>query len=213
MAIDFHIDNQHEAQGVSEDFLDWMNTCADKLIVQILKSHSELNAPLTELQEIECTLIGDERMAEVHGEFMDDPTTTDVITFHHGEILICIDEAKRNIEDSKETLERELAFYLCHGLLHLAGWDDNTDELRDRMLEQQESLLIELYEELNEPPSIEGAVAEEEDFEEDEDLADFDPDDEEDFLSFDGDDDGGDMSWDDGDPEDDLGDDEEDERF
>ena len=212
MAIDFHIDNQHETQQVSEDFLDWMNTCADELIVQILKSHSELNAPITELQEIECTLIGDTRMAEVHGEFMDDPTTTDVITFHHGEILICIDEAKRNIEDSKETLEKELAFYLCHGLLHLAGWDDNTDELRDRMLEQQEALLVEFYEGESDPPSIEMAHnLEDEDFDDDEDLADFDPDDDEDFLSYDGD--GDDMSWDDGDPEDDLGDDDEDERF
>jgi len=211
MAIDFHIDNQHETQAVSEDFLDWMNTCADELIVKMRKSHSELNAPLTELREIECTLIGDERMAEVHGEFMDDPTTTDVITFHHGEILICIDEAKRNIEDCKETLERELAFYLCHGLLHLAGWDDNTDELRDRMLEQQESLLLEFYEATGEPPALElKQISDDEEFEEDEGLADFDPDDDEDFLSYDeAEGDSGDMSWDDGDPEDDLGDEEE----
>lgn len=154
MAIDFHIDNQHEDYAVSEGFLDWMNVLADQLIVQILKSHSELGSPLTELTAIECTLIGDEKMAEVHGEFMDDPTPTDVITFHHGEILIGIDEAKRNIEDSKEPIEKELAFYLCHGLLHLAGWDDETGEMRDRMLDQQEALLVDIYENSGDPPAL-----------------------------------------------------------
>ena len=208
MAIDFHIDNQHDNETVSEDFLDWMTTVADALIAQIIKSHSELSAPITELSEIECTLIADERMGEVHGEFMDDPTTTDVITFHHGEILICIDEARRNATENKETLERELAFYLCHGLLHLAGWDDNTDELRDRMLEQQESLLADIYEELGEPPAIDPNAEGESDEEDDEELLDhFDmEDDDDDFEDFD-EEDSGDMNWDgtDPDPEDDDG--------
>jgi probable rRNA maturation factor len=33
--------------------------------------------------------------------------------------------------------ESELFFYVCHGLLHLCGWDDAAPENRERMLARQ----------------------------------------------------------------------------
>ena len=60
-----------------------------------LASRGPGDAPLGELGEIEVSLVSDEDIARVHGEFMDDPTPTDVITFQHGEILVSLDTARR----------------------------------------------------------------------------------------------------------------------
>ncbi len=44
--------------------------------------------PLARLREVEATIVSDRSIARVHGQFFNDPTPTDVITFQHGEILL-----------------------------------------------------------------------------------------------------------------------------
>lgn len=96
---------------------------------------------LTDLSEIEVTLLSDSEIAAVHGEFLADPTPTDVITFHHGEILISLDTAARQAAVHGLSTPDETALYLIHGLLHLAGWDDHDPEEAAEMAALQHSLL------------------------------------------------------------------------
>lgn len=96
---------------------------------------------LGELAEVEVSFITDEAIAEVHGRFLEDPTPTDVITFEHGEILISTETAVRQAADAGWEPRRETALYLVHGLLHLAGHEDATDEGFQRMKGLQESIL------------------------------------------------------------------------
>lgn len=98
-------------------------------------------APLLHLDEIEFSIISDDEMTRVHTEFMDDPTPTDVITFHHGEILVSADTALRQGGEHGQSLDHELALYMIHGLMHLGGWDDHDAEEAAEMGQKQEDVL------------------------------------------------------------------------
>lgn len=95
---------------------------------------------LDELTAIEISLVSDEAIAEVHGEFMDDPSPTDVITFHHGEILASVDTARREGADHGNSTGEELLLYVIHGLLHLNGHTDASEPARATMHRVQEAI-------------------------------------------------------------------------
>jgi len=109
---------------------------------------------LTELSEIEVTLMTDPEIAAIHGEFLDDPTPTDVITFHHGEILISLETAARQSATHGLTPPDETALYLIHGLLHLAGHDDATPADREKMEAAQEIIVSAIW-----TPELESRLA------------------------------------------------------
>ncbi len=98
-------------------------------------------APLLNLDEIEFTIISDPEISRVHAEFLEDPTPTDVITFHHGEILVSADTAVRQGAEHGQTLDQELALYLIHGLMHLGGWEDDEESEAKEMTQRQERIL------------------------------------------------------------------------
>ena len=108
-----------------------------------------LDAPLLLLDEIEFSIINDQEMIHVHAEFLDDPTPTDVITFHHGEILVSADTALRQGIEHGQTMDHELGLYLIHGLMHLGGWDDHKAVEAAEMARRQEAILRKVCESLN----------------------------------------------------------------
>jgi probable rRNA maturation factor len=58
-----------------------------------------------------------------------------------GDIVISVEMAQRQADERGHSLQIELAWLAAHGLLHLLGWDHPNDELLQRMLRQQETLL------------------------------------------------------------------------
>jgi probable rRNA maturation factor len=102
-------------------------------------------APLAELEEIEISLVDDQTIDRVHREFMNVPGATDVITFHHGEILISLDTARRQAAEAGEVFEREVLRYSVHGLLHLNGHADEAPGERAAMHALQEAVLEDLF--------------------------------------------------------------------
>jgi probable rRNA maturation factor len=103
------------------------------------------DAPLGGLRQIDVALVDDAAIAGVHGQFLGDPTPTDVITFDHGEILVGVETAARQAAEHGEPLGRELLRYLVHGLLHLAGHDDHEESARRCMHGEQERIVGELW--------------------------------------------------------------------
>ncbi|MDP0489750.1 MAG: rRNA maturation RNase YbeY [Verrucomicrobiota bacterium JB023] len=95
------------------------------------------------LSELEVSLVDDETLAGIHGEFLDDPTATDVITFPHGEILISTEMALQRAGDYGKSTFGETLLYLVHGLLHLAGFDDRESQERAEMARLQEEIWAE----------------------------------------------------------------------
>ena len=58
-----------------------------------------------------------------------------------GEIYICIDVAKENALQYKNSLNRELSFLFVHGLLHLLGYDHMKQEDEEVMFHLQDIIL------------------------------------------------------------------------
>lgn len=100
--------------------------------------------------ELSVVFVSDETIAQVHADFMDDPTPTDVITFpanaemeSAGEIIVSVDHAQSRALELGEPFSRELSLYLVHGWLHLAGYDDRKDADRAEMrLAEQRALSV-----------------------------------------------------------------------
>jgi probable rRNA maturation factor len=118
---------------------------ARRALPAIMAAAKPHHAPIQQLETVEFSLVSDEAIAKVHGEFMGDPTPTDVITFQHGEIIISLDTAKRQAAENDEPYEREVLRYMVHGLLHLAGWDDREEAERLEMHRVQETILKQLH--------------------------------------------------------------------
>jgi len=91
--------------------------------------------------EISLVLVSDRRIAELHGQFMDDPAPTDVITFLHGEIVLSVETAHREARARSLPVPQEVARYAVHGLLHLAGWTDKSPVEARAMRAEQEKIL------------------------------------------------------------------------
>lgn len=124
--------------------LPWLRRVAKASLPACLAaSRPREDAVLATLAEIEITFVSDDEIARVHGEFLEDPTPTDVITFHHGEILISTETAARQATDHKHPFDHELALYVIHGLLHLAGWHDEEDAEAAEMARVQAGILQE----------------------------------------------------------------------
>ena len=96
---------------------------------------------ISDLELIEITFLDDDEMARLHGEFLGDATTTDVITFDHGELLIGVETAERQSLEFETSIHREIALYGIHGMLHLAGFDDR-DSLKAKLMERRQKDLF-----------------------------------------------------------------------
>ena len=108
---------------------------------QLCVKESKESAPLKELESVEISIIDDKQIAKVHGEFMDDPSPTDVITFDYGEILVSAETAFSNSEEMQVSLENEVLLYIIHGMLHLGGYLDGSRAEFKEMKSLQEMIL------------------------------------------------------------------------
>ena len=108
---------------------------------QLCVRESKESAPLKELESVEISIIDDKQIAKVHGEFMNDPSPTDVITFDYGEILVSAETALSNSEEMQVSLENEILLYIIHGMLHLGGYLDGSRADFKEMKSLQEMIL------------------------------------------------------------------------
>lgn len=105
---------------------------------------------------ISVVLVGDEEIAGLHAQFMDDPTATDVLTFDlrddtavealEGEIVVSVETAARQARRLRLPGDEEVLRYVIHGTLHLVGYDDHTPAGRRTMRRQENRVLGELRE-------------------------------------------------------------------
>ncbi len=104
---------------------------------------------LSHLQLIEISIVDDDAIARIHGEYLNDPTATDVITFPHGdglgEIIVSADTAAAYASKHGLETSRELFRYIVHGLVHLHGYLDSTPQLRAELFAVQEPIVETFY--------------------------------------------------------------------
>jgi metalloprotein, YbeY/UPF0054 family len=90
--------------------------------------------------ELSVAFLTDPALARLHADYLDDPTTTDVITFegdesvgHAGDICVSVDTALAYSKKHDIPFAEELLRYVIHGWLHLAGYDDLEPRKKRRM--------------------------------------------------------------------------------
>lgn len=125
--IDFELDNE-------EVVIRWL----EKIIEQEDKSLRLLNF-------IFCS---DDYLLRLNLEYLDHDTLTDIITFPYaelpaveGDIFISIDRIKENARLYTVTFEQELHRVMAHGVLHLCGYGDKTDDEISMMRQKEEEAL------------------------------------------------------------------------
>jgi rRNA maturation RNase YbeY len=105
--------------------------------------------------DLEVTIIvaDDAELRRLHAQFLGEDETTDVMAFSGdpqdgtpGEIYISLDQAREQALEDGEPVQKAVERLAVHGLLHLGGWRDDSDDQRRRMLEYGERYLEGSYE-------------------------------------------------------------------
>ena len=89
--------------------------------------------------EISITLTDDERIREINREWRGKDKPTDVLSFPQeetigykyrllGDVVISLPYAKKQAEEIGFTLKEEILRLMIHGILHLIGYDHETNE-------------------------------------------------------------------------------------
>ncbi len=130
-----------ERDWVSEELLARFASALRSLLPELLAAPPGPDHVLSELPVVEIAVVDDETIAQVHAEFLDDPSETDAITFPYGEILVSCDTAARYAAEHGLQPEEELFRYMVHGLTHLHGYLDYEPDDRRALFAVQEPLV------------------------------------------------------------------------
>ncbi len=125
--------------------------------------HSRLKAPVEAIQFLVREVIRGESLdpayvgvilcdhgyhRELHYQFRGSSAETDVLAFPlsdgdslEGEVYVDLDTALERHHEFGATFESEVARYVVHGLLHLAGYTDQTAESKQLMRQKEDEYL------------------------------------------------------------------------
>lgn len=121
---------------------------------EVMKT-SCLNAEEYEQVFFDIVLMNNEEIHKVNKEYRKKDAPTDVITFamfadspkeeryifdgevHLGEIMVSLDKIEEQAKENNVTFEEELHYIVAHGVLHLLGFDHQTEPEYNFMVEYQ----------------------------------------------------------------------------
>ena len=123
--IEFNYQNNFAPLGDLE-YSNWLNAVA-----------TSEDKTIGNLSYVFCS---DDFLLEINQSYLNHDTYTDIITFDYnedgllnGEIYISTDRVVENALRFRESETNELHRVMVHGLLHLCGYPDKTDEEKDVM--------------------------------------------------------------------------------
>ena len=133
-SIDFHFEDVSITSFETMQYSHW--------IKRVIFHHQ---CKLGQLQYVFCS---DDYLHRMNVEYLDHDTLTDIITFPYeepprvqGDIFISIDRVMDNAKDRNIDFELELRRVIIHGVLHLCGYGDKTEEEAKRMRVLEEEAL------------------------------------------------------------------------
>jgi probable rRNA maturation factor len=140
-----------------------INELIEKTVLTILNSEN-FKYP----SEISIFLVDNERIRQINKENRDIDMPTDVLSFPIvemiegkinsiegdynydnnslvlGDIIISMEMVLKQSDEYGHSFEREIAFLVSHGVLHLLGYDHKNEKEESRMITRQESALKQL---------------------------------------------------------------------
>jgi len=107
-------------------------------------------------RDFTVAFVSDKKMRELNNNFRGKNSTTDVLSFpfeagefdaednNLGDIAISLEQAERQARENNLDLETEIKQLILHGVLHLCGYDHETDggEMNMRELKLRDKLFI-----------------------------------------------------------------------
>ena len=100
------------------------------------------------IKEVSFSFCNDKELLKVNQEFLSHDNLTDIITFDYsdssgiiGEILISTERVKDNALDFDQPFDVELRRVMVHGILHLCGYKDKSDDEKILMTKKEDFYL------------------------------------------------------------------------
>jgi probable rRNA maturation factor len=95
--------------------------------------------------ELSVALVGDKEMRRLNAKYRNKHTTTDVLAFPVedqpssvsillGDVIISVEQARRQAKETKTTLKSEMVTLLIHGILHLLGYDHEPSKRQAKIM-------------------------------------------------------------------------------
>ena len=115
-------------------------------IIQLIN----LSLKTAKYNQVQINLIfsNNDRLNSFKKEYFNDDVLTDIVTFPikndndlEAEIYISVEMAKINSEEFNVSLDNELCRLIIHGVLHLIGFDDDTEDSKKIMFLRQEEII------------------------------------------------------------------------
>jgi probable rRNA maturation factor len=110
-----------------------------------------ISSEIKTVGEISIILCSDNYLLDINIEYLKHNYYTDIITFNYvegrtisGDLFISVERVSENSKEYSTSLIIELYRVIFHGLLHLAGYNDKTDEEKKLMREKEDLYLSEV---------------------------------------------------------------------
>lgn len=144
-AIDVQVDRQFKARI---DGARLRHVVEQALVSEGLSSKAEVSLVITD----------DTTVERLNRQYRSEPRTTDVLSFalsesaeafvlppdgvrHLGEVVVSYSQAERQAQEQGHPTERELALLVCHGVLHLLGYDHDNAGAEVKMKAREAQVL------------------------------------------------------------------------
>lgn len=134
--VEVFFENIQEVPGVNPEFLfAWYSSVCD--------------AEKKVLGDVSVVFCSDEHLLEMNKEYLEHDYYTDIITFDYtedtlvsGDLFISVDRVQDNAAEFNVAFQDELHRVCVHGLLHLCGYKDKSDEDEVLMRSKENEMLM-----------------------------------------------------------------------
>lgn len=116
-------------------------------IILLIQNHEQRTFDV-----VEAVFVDEDRILKLNRDYLNHNYVTDIITFPYhendsepeGTLFCCLPRIKAQAFEYDSTYETELTRVVIHGLLHLIGYDDQTEQQQSEM-RKLEDKYINLY--------------------------------------------------------------------
>jgi rRNA maturation RNase YbeY len=129
--LDIHYEDVEDLSLTEESLSNW--------ITEVCSKESK------EFGDISLIFCSDEYLLEMNRTHLDHDYYTDIITFDYtenqlvsGDLFISIDRVRENASDFNVSFVHELHRVIIHGVLHLCGYKDKSDE-EEKLMRSKEN--------------------------------------------------------------------------
>jgi probable rRNA maturation factor len=132
-----------------ENCVNWSSIAELCIKLSVPKDHEELNLN----REICLSFCTESEIKDLNHNFRNKDSVTDVLSFNFqdlqntgeiqplGDVIICTARAQEQAWEMGYTLRRELIFLFAHGVLHLLGYDHETEKDAEKMFDLQKQVI------------------------------------------------------------------------